>query len=218
MWGYKRWAVQALVALGRKAEAIRYAEATRGPWTNDGAVDAVCEEILLSSGLPEEAYARYAVRAPGGGTYLASFRRLAARYPHKRPEDVLADLVATMPESEGKWFAAAKDVGLYDEALALAERSPCDPKTLTRAARDFVKTRPAFSVEAGLLALRWLAEGYGYEVTGADVQAAYSSTIAAAERLGSVPQTRHRIRQLLLDKGKDTGLVHGVLERELGLA
>ena len=33
IWPYKRWAVKALAALGKKAEAIRYAESCRGPWT-----------------------------------------------------------------------------------------------------------------------------------------------------------------------------------------
>ena len=86
-WPYKRWAVRALVAQGRKAEAIRLAEASRGPWTSDTDVDALCEEILLSSGLTEEAYARYGVRSNRGGTYLARFRALAKRYPHKHAED-----------------------------------------------------------------------------------------------------------------------------------
>lgn len=55
-WPYKRWAVMALAAMGRKSEAIRYAESCRGPWTNDSDVDRTCEEILLSSGLIDEAY------------------------------------------------------------------------------------------------------------------------------------------------------------------
>src|SRR6266852_4299971 len=37
-----------------------------------------------------------------------------------------------MPGDEDKWFAAAKEAGLYDEALALASASACDPRTLTR--------------------------------------------------------------------------------------
>ena len=54
------------------------------------------------------------------------------------------------------------------------DQSPCDPKTLTRAARDFENKHPEFALRAGLAAIRWLAAGYGYEVTGADVRAAYS--------------------------------------------
>jgi len=74
IWPYRQWAVKALAAMGRKAEAIRYAESGRGPWTHDGHVDALCEEILLSSGLAEEAYARYGLTANRRGTYLATFR------------------------------------------------------------------------------------------------------------------------------------------------
>jgi hypothetical protein len=46
IWPYKRWAVMALAAKGHKAEALRYAESCRGPWTPDGDVDRLCEEIL----------------------------------------------------------------------------------------------------------------------------------------------------------------------------
>jgi hypothetical protein len=41
------------------------------------------------------------------------------------------------------------------------------------------------------------ADGFGYEVTGADVWAAYSDTIAAAERKGNVLAVRERIRQII---------------------
>lgn len=100
------------------------------------------------------------------------------------------------PGDEGKWFAAAKDAGLYDEALALARSAPCEPKTLTRAARAFAVERPAFAVEAGLLALAWLAEGHGYDVTTADAWQACAETIRAAEQNGTVAQTTARIRAI----------------------
>jgi hypothetical protein len=92
---------------------------------------------------------------------------------HKSAADILRDLAATTPGQEGKWFAAAKDAGLYEEGLELASASPCDPSTLTRAARDLGATQPAFALGAGLLALRRVVEGYDYEITGADVLAAY---------------------------------------------
>jgi hypothetical protein len=216
IWPYKSWAVKALAAMGRKAEAIRYAEACRDPWTPDSEVDRACEDILLSSGMAEEAYRRYGVRASGGGTYLATFRAVLARYPHKAPRDVLVDLVAATPGEEGKWFAAAKDAGLYDDALALASRTPCDPRTLARAARDFADAQPRFAVGAGLLALHWLVEGYGYEITSADVWAAYSSTMKAAERNGNAEEVRARVRALV--GGEEAGgFVSRVLGRELGL-
>jgi NAD(P)-dependent dehydrogenase (short-subunit alcohol dehydrogenase family) len=84
IWNYQEWAVKALAALGKKSEAIRYAESCRGPWTPSSSVDALCEEILLSSGLVEEAYARYGLLANGRGTYLATFRAVA-RSIHTSP-------------------------------------------------------------------------------------------------------------------------------------
>jgi hypothetical protein len=215
IWPYKRLAVKALAAMGRKAEAIRYAEACRDPWTSDGEVDRACEDILLSSGMAEEAYRRYGLRASAGGAYLATFRAAVEKYPHKAPRD-LADLVAATPGDEGKWFAAAKEAGLYDDALALASRTPCDPRTLTRAARDFAEAQPGFAVGAGLLALHWLVEGYGNDITSADVWAAYSSTMNGAERNGNADEVRARVRTLVGGE-RAGGFVSGVLGRELGL-
>lgn len=214
MWHYRRWAVMALAALGRKAEAIQYAESCRGPWTPDGQVDAICEEILRSSGLADEAYRRYGLRANRAGTYLATYRAVAKKYPDKQPAEVLADLVATTPGEEAKWFAAAKDIGLYDEALALARSGPCDPRTLTRAARDLAEKQPAFAAAAGLLALERLAQGYGYDITAADVWAAYQHTTRAAEYEGRTEEVRLRLRQLVAGEGPG-GFVTRVLAREL---
>ena len=214
LWSYKRWAVKALGAMGKKAEAIDLAESSRGPWTSDADVDALCEEMLLSSGLVDEAYTRYGLRANRGGTYLATFRAVAKKYPHKRADQILADLVATTPGDEGKWFAAAKDLGLYDAAILLARASPCDPKTLARAARDHATAEPGFAIEAGYTALDWLVQGFGYEITGADVWMAYSATMKAAESLGRAAQTQDRIRQLV---GNGHSFVAQVLGRQLGL-
>src|SRR5262249_40589372 len=131
------------------------------------------------------------------GTYLATFRSVAQKYPHKPATEILRDLAETTPGQGGKWFAAARAAGLYDEALALAGAAPCDPKTLVRAARDFADERPAFAMAAGLLALRWLVQGSGYDVTGADVLAAYAITMRAAERRGKLPDVRDQVRQLV---------------------
>jgi hypothetical protein len=216
IWPYKRWAVKALAAMGRGSEAVEYAESCRGPWTSDAGVDRICEEILLSMGRTDEAYARYGLRASRGGTYLATFRSVARKYPHKPAAEILRDLVETTPGEEGKWFAAARAAGLYDEALALAGSAPCDPKTLVRAARDLADERPEFAMAVGLLALRWLVQGYGYEVTGADVLAAYAITMRAAERSGKLPEVRDQVRQLVSAEVAG-GFVTGVLGRELGL-
>lgn len=197
LWQYREWGVRALAAMGRKAEAIRYAETSRGLNDSPIAMARACEEILLSSGLAEEAYARYAIAANQGTTFLATFRAIAKKYPTQAPAQILDDLVASTPGQEGKLFAAAKDAGLYDEAIALAQRTPCDPRTLTRAARDFAAKEPRFAVEAGFAALRWIAAGYGYEIRGADVLAACSSTLDTAKNGGWVDETEARIRALV---------------------
>jgi len=209
-WPYRSWAVKAFAATGSTSEAIRYAEDSRDSWTSDAAVDRLCEEIVRSGGLNDEAYRRYGLHANRRGSYLATFRAVARKYPHKSRREILRDLVQTTPGEEGKWFAAAKEYGLYDDALALASAAPCDPRTLTRAARDLATQEPDFAIGAGLLALRWLSSGIGYEVTGSDVLAAYSSTVAAAERKGNVLQVRERIRQIISVESSG-GLVRGIL-------
>jgi hypothetical protein len=214
-WPYKRWAVKALAAQGKKAEAIRLAEASRGPWASDWNIDQLGEEILLSSGMIDEAYRRYGLKANRGGTYLATFRAVGRKYPHKTAREILADLVTSTPGDEGKWFAAAKEAGLFEEALALARRTPCDPRTLSRAARDHAGDQPAFALGVGLVALYWLAQGYGYEITSADVWAAYSSTMKVAERAGQTVEVKSAIREMIAAVRGGANLVGQVLGREL---
>jgi len=197
MWHYRRYGVEAFLALGKKAEAIQYAEASRGLNQPDAAIDQACEEILISSGLHEEAYQRYGLSAAVGNSYIGRFRAVAKRYPMKVPSQILADLIATTPGEEGKWFATAKDLKLYDLALDLANRTPCDPKTLTRAARDYLDAEPAFALGSAMAALRWLSEGWGYEVTSADVVETYDRALDAALRLDTVDEVNDRIRQLV---------------------
>ena len=197
MWHYRRYGVEALLALGKKADAVQYAEASRGLNQPDTVIDQACEEILISSGLHDEAYQRYGLSAAVGNSYIARFRSVAKRYPMKNPSQILVDLIATTPGEEGKWFATAKDLKLYDLALELANRTPCDPKTLTRAARDYLDTEPAFALGSAMAALRWLSEGWGYEVTSADVVEAYDRAMDAASKLNNIDDVTGQIRQLV---------------------
>jgi hypothetical protein len=96
-------------------------------------------------GLAEEAYERCAISANRNTSYLASYRAIVRKYPHKEPAQILRDLVRSTPGEHGKWFAAAKDAGLFDLAIELANYSPCDPRTLARAARDFEDENPSRS-------------------------------------------------------------------------
>ena len=218
MWHYGQYGVKALAAMGKTTEAIRYAEENHGLNDSPFAVAKVCEEVLLSSGFEDEAYHRFGLQANRAGTYLAWFRAVEKKYPHKTSEEILEDLVNETPGEEGKWFAAAKHAGLFDNAIALANRSPCSPQTLSRAARDFAEKNPAFAVEAGMAALRWLAEGYGYEITALDVLNAYTHTMEAAENDGRIDEIGRRIRDLATRESAAEGFVARVLARKLGLS
>jgi hypothetical protein len=209
-WSYRVYGVRALAALGRKAEALRFAEASRDRYTPESAMARECEAILLSCGLVDEAFRRYGAEASCRGTRVAWFRALAAKYPHKTPAELLAELVDSTPGEEGKWFAAAKDAGLFEEAIRLAQTSPCDPLTLSRAARDFATSNPPLALEAGMAALRWLVAGYGYDLTVGDVYEAFERTLAAARAGGVEADARRRI-QALVDSGMSGNGVRGIL-------
>lgn len=210
-WSSRFWGVRALTAQGKTDEALEYAEATDDPYANRASVARTCEEILLSEGKIEKAYSGYAWQANRKTTNLATFRAVASKYPEKKPADILCDLVAHTPGQEGKWFAAAKSVGLYDEAIELANRTPCDPKTLTRAARDMAASNPLFATEAGMAALRWLLAGYGYDIVTTDVSAAYRYTTQAAASAGHLPETMARMRKLLETASADGAFAAGII-------
>jgi len=42
--------------------------------------------------------------------------------------------------------------------------------------RDFAEKNPAFAIEAGLAALRWLVDGHGHDITSIDVLDAHGQT------------------------------------------
>lgn len=215
-WSYRQWGVKALIAMGKKADALRFAEESHGLNENPIAIAEACEEILITSGMAEEAYCRYAIQANQKTTYISTFRAIAKKYPGKKAEEVLDDLVISTPGSEGKWFAAAKSVGLYDKAIELVNRSPCDPKTLIRAARDMADTNPQFTIDTGLAALHWIIAGYGYEITGGDVLDAFRYAIQGAGNLGTAGTVIERIRAMVAGAGGNRRLVRDVLGSRLG--
>jgi hypothetical protein len=218
MWHYRQYGVKAMAAMGQVDEAIRFAEAGRGRNDSPVLIARVCEEILAAVGRSEEAYRQYGLIASQSTTYLAWFRAVARKYPLKTPTEILDDLVALTPGEEGKWFAAAKDAGLYDEAIALANRSPTAPQTLTRAALHFADKNPAFALEAGLAALRWLIMGYGYDVTALDVASAFDGTMKAAEKVGRVEEARRRVGQFIEPGGLIDPFAVGIIRKYLGSA
>ena len=69
--------------MGKKAEALRFAEDSRGLNEPVFMISAACEKILLASGMADEAYNRYAIEANQKTTYLATFRAIVKKYPNK---------------------------------------------------------------------------------------------------------------------------------------
>lgn len=215
-WHDRHWGVKALAAMGKKAEAVRYAEQSRGLNDPGWQIAEACEAILLSSGMAEDAYRRYAIEANQGTTNLATFRAIAKKYPSIPPKQILRDLIASTPGAEGKWFAAAKDAGLFDVAIELVTHSPTDPRTLARAARDFAESQPEFAVAAGLASLRWISLGHGYDITGLDVLDAYSAVMQATSKAGAdAQQIKAQIRNLLSSAPVGNQFMKAVLAHHL---
>ena len=210
-WHNRRWGVKALAAMGKKAEAIRYAEDSRGLNDPGWQIAEACEAVLLSSGLAEEAYRRYAIAANQGTTNLATFRAITKKYPYVPSEQVLRDLIAGTPGAEGKWFAAAKEAGMFELAAELAHTSPTDPRTLTRAARDFATEQPQFALNAALSALRWIARGHGYEITGADILDAAHALQQACTQAGLDEHALPAMLAPILEEAPPRHLLHDLL-------
>jgi len=105
--------------------------------------------------------------------------------------------------------------GLTEEEI-IADYPPLTAEDI-QAARDYAEKQSAFAMGAGLLALHWLVEGYGYEITGADVLAAYTSTLAAAKMQGAEVETKARIRRIVAAETYGKRFVTKILGRELQL-
>ncbi len=216
-WSNRVWGARAIAAAGKSAEAIAYAERWKGSNAPVTAIAAFCESVLLDAGLADEAYARYAIASTYATTNLATFKAISKKYPGIPAQTILRDLVASQPGQEGKWFAAAKDAGCYEMAITLANRSASDPRTLIRAARDFAVERPAFALAAGMTALRGIAIGWGYDITGSDVMDAYAAVLAAAPAAGvEEAAIEADVRALIATSGGGGEFIGRVLKQQLG--
>lgn len=197
MWRDLLWVGRVKVARGEIDEAIEFMAKSVNPWTPMAGLARFAEGILLHAGRRIEAYEKYALDANRATTYLATFRLIAGRYPEIDPDRLLSDLIATTPGEEGKWFATAKTLKRFDLAMQLAWKSPCDPKTLIRAARDNIAKSPSFAGEAALAALHWICQGRGHELTSLDVQMAYRLAQEAGTALGHSDRVALRVQTML---------------------
>ncbi len=197
MWHYQQFGTQALAKMGKVAEAIEFAFESTDLDIESYSRHLVCEQILLEAGQIENAYENFAINANRKNSNLATYRAIAKKYPTIKAERILGDLIKATPGEEGKWFATAKDLGLLDLAVELIRKSYCDPRTLTRAVRDFKESNPAFAAEVGLQAIYWLMAGYGYEITAGEVWQTLALTLEAARGISQEQQYRQAIEKMI---------------------
>ena len=211
MWHDLLWVGRCRVARGAIDGAIEFMAKAVNPWTPMAGLARFAEGVLLQAGRRFEAYEKYALEANRATTYLATFRLLSKKYPEIDADRLLTDLIATTPGQEGKWFATAKTLKRFDLAMQLAWKSPCDPETLVRAARDNVGKNPAFAAEVALAALHWICQGRGYELTSLDVQMAYRLAREAGQALGQSDRVALRIQTMLKPTTREVRWVREML-------
>ncbi len=209
-WPHQRYGFLALAALGKHDVALKYADQCRSPH-DERDIDRDCENLLISIGEVEEAYQKYAMYTNQSNTRINTFRAVAKKYPAKDKAEILMDLIDSTPGSEGKWFATARKLGFMDLALQLAQKSPCDPVTLNRAAKDTLETDPQFAHGVSMAALNWLCQGWGYEISNFDVLDSYRFAIQTADALGIKKQTYQEIMDMVNAADKDGKFVKKVL-------
>lgn len=197
IWQYMVWGARVLAARGQVDEAIAYVRERAGSTTSLETIARFAEKTLLKAGRRAEAFDQYALPANQANSNLSTFRALAKKYPELAPDKLLGHLIASTPGEPGRWFATAKTLKLLDRATQLAWASPCDPKTLTRAARDHLVKQPAFAMQCALAALHWMSVGHGYELTGFDAHEAHRLAIEAAGNAQQSAQAQAAIEQVL---------------------
>ncbi len=214
IWHYMVWGARVLAARGQVDDAIAYVRERAGSTTSLETIARFAETELLKAGRRAEAFDHYALLANQANSNLSTFRALAKKYPELAADKLLGHLIGSTPGEPGKWFATAKTLKLFDRATQLAWASPCDPKTLTRAARDHLVKQPVFAMQSALAALHWMSMGHGYELTGLDAQEAHRLAIEAAEISQQTEQARATIEQALAPERP----MSSWLRRSLGMA
>ncbi len=186
-WPWHKYGAEALVRQGMWEAARAFAEDARSktnPGFYEASIDRFCEALLINHGRRDEAYRSYGLGAANGTTNLAIYRSLIRTYPERDPRQVLLDLIETRGD-KGKWFAAAKDAGFFDIAIACAAAHGADPSTLVRAARDFQSKEPKFAATVALLALSSLLNGGGYDPRPSEASDALSYLLSASREIGA---------------------------------
>ncbi len=217
VWPERQFGVLALAARGEVDAALVYARASNPLGHQHGReIARVCERVLLAAGRREEAYRLHAFTAHARQNCLQSFKALAREYPEVPPSQLLADLLVDSAGHEGRWFATACALRFHALAVEIAERSPCDPRTLCRHGRARLDADPEFARDLGVAALRWIAGGHGVEISGDDVFAAFDLARDAGERLDASGRTRGLVLAVLDQPTAAAAWAQQLLEPELG--
>ena len=132
------------------------------------------EDLLIGVGRWEEAFQRFGPRMRSN-TYLASFRKTSKKYPQLEPEKVLQACLSVSGGQDGKWFATARHLGLNELALELAQRGPCDPKTILNGARELEEKEPNIDFQMALAAVQGYLLEWAYEWSVYDILVAQCS-------------------------------------------
>jgi hypothetical protein len=215
LWDYQKFAAKALVSMGKIDEAIAFANNHSGWQLDSPHIAATCEQILLDAGRVDEAYEHYAIDANRQASNLTTFRTIKKKYSSIAPIKILQDLIAASPGEEGKWFATAKELKQFDLAIQLSATSPCDPRTLMRASKDYRESNPDFALRAGLSALCWLFKGHGYEITNAEILEAYDLAIQASQAAGKVRETHNKILEAIRSGQAEKNRVAQILAKAI---
>lgn len=200
-WPHARWAVAALRARGETERALSRAEAATGRF---GSVEAlqICEELLLELGRRDEAWQRFALEAHESPSRVKWLKSLLKTYPEYDAGSILAQLVATSRGQEGRWFAAARNNGLLNEALLLAENSAAEPATLITALKQHADSDPPFAFGCGLLAVRGLLRGDAFDPDKIEIETLARHLKSVAEALDASMVLRDSVSELLQSHGQ----------------
>lgn len=213
-FGFRKFGVKALVAMGKHDQAIAYAQASVGLNDSHNRMSAVCEDILISQGRWREGYEEYGLYAEWSGSYVQRFRNLVKQYPQIPKEEILEDLINTsIPEDQGKWFSCAKEIGDLDLALSLCTNHDCEPTTLNRAARDYLETNPEFAMGVALASLKWISRGFGYELIGHDIRQPVEIGLAAAQVLGKREEVKEEFKKMAMNSPQTWAMTRTLLSR-----
>ena len=100
-------------------------------------------------------------------------------------------------------------------ALGFAQTGRTEPRTLSRAARDFLVSEPLFALRVGRLAVERILAGHGYEITALDLLAACEHFMAAATLLGMVVEAKLELAQIVANHPDARSLFRSVVAARL---